>query len=113
MKNKNNSNTLSHLIYQVQLGQPRAYEDLIRRFQDMAVGYAYASLGDWDLAEDIAQESFIQAYYRLPELRQPQAFPGWFRRIVFSQIHRHLRQNKVKTVSLEQAIGVQTISTLR
>ena len=110
MKRLNKKDTLSDLIYQVQLGYPRAYETIMQRFQDMAVGYAYASLADWDAAEDVAQEAFIQAYYRLPELRQPAAFPGWFRRIVFTQIHRHLRQDKVKTVSLEQAMEIPNVS---
>lgn len=110
MNSLNNTDPLSNLIYQVQLGAPGAYEAVMQRFQDMAVGYAYASLADWDLAEDVAQEAFIQAYYRLPELRQPAAFPGWFRRIVFTQIHRHLRQKKATTVSLEQAVDIQNAS---
>ena len=73
---------LTGLIGQVKLGDKRAYEPIVRRFQDMAVAYGYATLGDWQLAEDAAQEAFIAAYCELPALRDPQAFPGWFRRIV-------------------------------
>jgi DNA-directed RNA polymerase specialized sigma24 family protein len=109
LNSPNQKNALAELICQVQLGCPGAYEAVMRRFQDMAVGYAYATLADWDLAEDVAQEAFIQAYYRLPELRQPAAFPGWFRRIVFTQIHRQLRRNKVKMVSLDQIADIQTV----
>ena len=60
---------LTGLIAQVKLGDKRAYEPIVRRFQDMAVAYGYATLGDWQLAEDAAQEAFIAAYCELPALR--------------------------------------------
>ena len=49
---------LTGLIARVKLGDKRAYEPIVRRFQDMAVAYGYATLGDWQLAEDAAQEAF-------------------------------------------------------
>ena len=95
-------NQIIKLINQVRLGESGAYETIVHRFQDMAVGYAYAKLGDLYLAEDVAQEAFIQAYFDLPELRDPAAFPGWFRRIVFSQISRLTRNKRVDTISLDK-----------
>ena len=99
------------LIRRVQLGEPDAYAAVIERFQDMAVGYGYSILGDLQLAEDAAQEAFVYAYYDLPQLREPAAFPGWFRRIVFTQIHRLQRAQKVRTMPLEQL--AETASTDR
>ena len=43
----------------------------------MAVGYAYAIIGDFQLAEDAAQEAFVGAWLDLPRLREPAAFAGW------------------------------------
>jgi RNA polymerase sigma factor (sigma-70 family) len=85
---------LVQLIAQIKQGQTAAYESIVRRFQDMAVGYGYALLGDFQLAEDAAQEAFIAAYFELPSLREPQAFPGWFRRIVLKQIGRVRRKHR-------------------
>jgi len=59
-----------------------AFGQIVRRFQDMAFACAYAVLGDFYLAEDAAQESFITAWRSLDQLRKPEAFPGWFKRIV-------------------------------
>ncbi len=73
---------LATLIRQVQHGNLDAYEPIVRRFQDMAVGYGYARMGDMHLAEDAAQEAFITAYLALPSLQEPAAFPGWFRQIM-------------------------------
>lgn len=60
------------LIERTRSGQLDAYGDLVRRFQDMAVDYAYSLLGDFHLAEDAAQEAFVRAYLELSELRQPE-----------------------------------------
>jgi RNA polymerase sigma factor (sigma-70 family) len=61
--------------------QHEAFCELVGIFQDMAYACAYAVLGDFCLAQDAAQESFISAWQKLGQLREPEAFPGWFRRI--------------------------------
>jgi DNA-directed RNA polymerase specialized sigma24 family protein len=53
-----------------------AYGRLVERFRDMACGYAYSIVGDFHLAEDVAQEAFIVAFGKLGQLQQPEAFPG-------------------------------------
>src|ERR1041385_1483292 len=67
----------------------------------MAVGYGYALLRDFQLAEDAAQEAFLEAYRNLSALREPAAFPGWFRRIVFKHCDRMTRGLRLVTVPLE------------
>jgi hypothetical protein len=58
-----------------QRGDLEASDRVVGRFQGMAVGYAYALLGDFPVAKDAAQEAFIQAYIDLPMLCEPQR-PG-------------------------------------
>jgi RNA polymerase sigma factor (sigma-70 family) len=94
---------LEAIVIQAQRGDRVAYELVVRRFQDMAVGYAYAVLGDAHLAADAAQEAFIAAFYELAALRDPRAFPGWFRRILYKQIDRLRRANRVALLPLEEA----------
>ena len=96
---------LTRLIVQVKLGNKNAFEPIVRNFQDMAVGYGYATLGDWQLAEDAAQEAFIAAYCELPALRDPQAFPGWFRRIVIKHIDR-IRRRRPHCIALDEVSNV-------
>ena len=93
------------LIEGVQAGDGDAFAALVRRFQDMAVGYAYSLLGDRQLAEDVAQEAFLTAYLHLSTLRQPAAFAGWLRRIVERQAHRLHRGQPRVLLPLEQAIN--------
>src|SRR5579864_2775040 len=81
----------------------QAFGEIVRRYQDLAFACAYAVLGDFQLSEDAAQESFIAAWRNLDQLRQAEAFPGWLKRIVFSQCSRLTRGKQVATVQLEAA----------
>ena len=80
-----------------------AYGEIVRRFQDMAVGYASAILNDAHLAEDVAQEAFIEAYLNLSKVYGSHAFPGWLRKIIFKFCDRLTRKKQVQFVSLETA----------
>ena len=82
-----------------------AFAELVVRFQDMAFAYSFAIVGDACLAEDVAQEAFITAWHKLPQLRDPEAFPGWFKRIVATQVNRLLRSRRLHFVASELEIG--------
>jgi RNA polymerase sigma factor (sigma-70 family) len=94
---------LSTLVLAAQQGDAEAFDDIVGRFQDMAYAGAYALVEDRQLAEDVAQEAFIEAYLSLPKLREPAAFPGWFRRILFKQGDRLTRGKRFVAVPLETA----------
>jgi len=93
--------SLQSLILRTREGDADAYAEIVRRFQDMAVGYGYAVLGDFQSAEDAAQEAFLEAYRDLASLREPVAFPGWFRRIVFKQCDRILRRKSLAMIPID------------
>ena len=50
------------LVEQSQSGDVDAFGRLVKRFQAMAYGSACSYLGDFHLAEDAAQEAFVEAY---------------------------------------------------
>ena len=94
-------------------GDLDAFSGIVTRFQDMAIGYAEAMVGDFHGAEDVAQEAFIDAYLKLPELRDAAAFPGWFRKIVWTHCNRALRKRRVETIPLEEAVHVTHSGTAK
>jgi DNA-directed RNA polymerase specialized sigma24 family protein len=86
---------LNRLFARAQVGDLEAYGRIVRRFQDMAVGYAYSLLGDFHLAEDAAQEAFIEIYLYLGRLYGPAVFPSWLRRAVFKHCDRVTRRRQL------------------
>src|SRR5438270_13182199 len=95
--------TASHLA---QREKNRAFDRLVRQYQDLAYGYAYAVLGEFELAEDAAQEAFLTAWRSLDQLREPEAFPGWLKRIVLTQCSRLTRGKQLDLVPLESALAL-------
>ncbi len=79
-------------VIQAQSGDADAFDRLVRQFQDLAVGYALGILGDPQMAQDVAQDSFLEAHAKLSQLRAPAAFPSWFKRIVFKHCDRRTRK---------------------
>src|SRR5215510_345926 len=78
-----------------------AFGALVARFQDLAWGCAWAVLRDYALAEEAAQEAFITAWWRLDQLREPEAFPGWLRRFVLFACNRMTRGKRLTFAPLE------------
>jgi len=95
--------TLTSLVQAAQGGDLDAFGQVVRRFQDLAYAVAYTIVGDAHLAQDAAQEAFIEAYLCLPGLREPAAFPGWFRRIVVKRGDRLIRGKSFALVPIEAA----------
>ena len=81
----------------------QAFAELVRRFEDLAFAYACATLRDAALAEDAAQDAFFTAWERLDQLREPDAFAGWIRRLVLTQCHRRLRGTRLRLVPEDEA----------
>ena len=67
-----------------------AYEELVRRYQDVAVRTAYVISPDGD-AEDAAQEAFVKAYAALHRFRSGSPFRPWLLRIVANEARNRRR----------------------
>ncbi|MBT4496396.1 MAG: sigma-70 family RNA polymerase sigma factor [Gemmatimonadetes bacterium] len=76
---------LTDLLVRAQKKDTQAYGQIVKCLQDISVGYGYSLLRDFHLAEDAAQEAFLEAYDILPRLQVLETFPGLLRKIV----HKH------------------------
>ena len=88
------SEGLTDLLRRCRDGQADAVAALVARFQPWALDLAHAFVDDHGLAEDAVQEAFVVALARLNDLRDPSAFPGWFRQIVRTQASRITRKRR-------------------
>ena len=92
---------ITRQVIRAQAGDTEAFNWLVRRFQDRAVAYAASVVGSFPLAQEAAQEAFVEAYGALHTLREPAAFLVWFRRIVFKHCDRQTRRKQVETVPIQ------------
>ncbi|HEX2973555.1 MAG TPA: sigma-70 family RNA polymerase sigma factor [Tepidisphaeraceae bacterium] len=82
-----------------------SFDRLVERYWPTAVGLARTQTQDSAQAQDIAQESFLVAYGRLRELRDPSRFIGWLTQIVLTQSRNYQRWRRVRTtLPLQEAV---------
>ena len=105
---KEDSAQVRRFVQRAAAGDIAAFEKLVVRFQSMAWAYAYAHLGDPHLAEDVAQEAFVDAYRQMANLRAPEAFSAWLRTILFKHCDRLTRRNRLPLVSLDSIPQVRS-----
>ena len=87
-------------------GDCEAYGDLVRRHENAAFATALSYGVSREDAADVVQESFIAAYVKLAELREPDRFGWWVRSIVQRRALGFLRRRrKVEFISPEADAG--------
>ena len=82
-------------------GNTDAFGELVDMYWEKINALVYQKLGRFPEVEDIVQETFIKAYYRLPQLRKPENFAAWLYQIASMLCIDHLRSKKKKSVSLD------------
>ncbi len=97
-----NSQTDLQLIDATLFGNTEAFDELIRRYQDRLVHSLEHSLNSRDDALDVAQQSFVLAWKKLNTFRRESAFYSWLYRIARNVAISSIRQQKMKSASLDQ-----------
>jgi len=90
------------LVRRTLAGERDAFAELVGRYRDAVFGLAYHYLGNFEEAQDAAQEAFVRAYLRLKQLRDAEKFGPWLRRIAASICADFLRRRGDRLVSAEE-----------
>lgn len=91
----------SELVRRCIEGDPAAFERLVREHMNTVLGLAYNYVGNFSAAEDIAQETFVQAFQSLTNLRDSTRFKVWLLKIARNKSIDAIRRSP-HWVSLDQ-----------
>ena len=95
------------LIQRVLEGDDAAFSTLVKKYQRSVHALAWRKIGDFHIAEDITQDTFLKAYQRLSTLKEPQSFASWLYVITANQCKAWLRKKRTWTQSLEDTSSAQ------
>ena len=101
---KNND---AQLIQRVLSGDDTAFSVLVKKYQKSVHALAWRKIGDFHIAEDITQDTFLQAYQKLSTLKKPQRFASWLYVIAANYCKMWLRKKRLSTESLENTSSAQ------
>lgn len=91
------------LIERIKLGDARAFEMLVVKYQRRIERLIGRMVRDTDLVQDIAQETFIRAYRAIPKFRGESAFYTWLYRIAINTAKKALVDLKRDPLVTESA----------
>lgn len=90
------------------LGHDSAYRELIRRYQRPIFSLVYRMVRDRELAEDLAQETFIKVLNAIDTYRPEYKFSSWIFKIANNAAIDHLRKRSLDTLSLDGSPHAET-----
>jgi len=79
----------------------RRYERLARRFYAGVYNYLRWLSRDAELAKDLTQDTFVQVWRHLAELRRERAARAWVYQVARNEYLHHCRRSGLETVSLD------------
>lgn len=85
------------LVHGARRGDLRAYDKLMRRYQERIYATIYHMTGNHEDANDLAQETFIKAYQALKSFKGDAGFYTWLYRIAVNKTINFLKQRRART----------------
>ena len=89
------------LIHSILSGDENAFGILVKKYQKSVHALAWRKVGDFHIAEEITQDTFLQAHKKLASLKNPSQFAGWLYVIADRLCRAWFRKQQLKMQSLE------------
>ena len=93
------------IVKSVLAGNSNNFRVLVDKYKLPAEQWAFHHARNISDAEEIVQEAFVEAYFRLDTLQKPCRFGGWLRRIVTNIAIMRFRQRRL-TISFEEVSNI-------
>ncbi len=100
--------TDQEVVAQARLGREAAYRELIRRYERPIFSLIFRMVRNRQLAEDLAQETFIKALNAIESYRPEFKFSSWIFKIANNAAIDHLRRRGLETLSLDGSPNAST-----
>jgi RNA polymerase sigma-70 factor (ECF subfamily) len=94
------------LVTKAQSGDRNAFSELVRTHAQGVRNVVYRMCGNMQLAEDAAQETFIQAWLRLPSFRPKSPLRNWLYRIAVNKAIDMLRKERLMLSNAVEDFGL-------
>ncbi|MBN2893813.1 MAG: RNA polymerase sigma factor [Bacteroidales bacterium] len=116
-------NVSSKFIKRLQQCEKQAFETLFKDYSGLIKAIAYRYTKNWQIAEDILQETFIVIYRKIHQYSHKGSFEGWIKRIAVNNCLKYLKEQqknvfkdvedmKLSEEETEQNVNVHDIESL-
>ena len=92
----------AELIQRILAGDENAFATLVRKYQRQVHAFAFRKTGNFQTAEDITQETFLQVHQKLATLNDPAKFSGWLYAIANHLCIAWYRKKRLQNESIQE-----------
>ena len=85
-------------------GDERAFDEIVRRYGQRIRAFIHRTVGDWERAEDLMQETFIRVYRHIKRFDQTRKFSTWVYTIAGNLAKNELRNRSRSPLVLHQTL---------
>lgn len=93
------------LAEEARRGSEEAFGLLVERYQRPVYSLLFRMVRTAEIAEDLAQESFVKAWRALGRFDASRKFSSWVFKIAHNSALDHLRRHGLDTISLDAPVG--------
>ena len=95
-----------------QAGREAAFRELIRRYERPVFSLIYRMIRDRELAEDLAQDTFIKVLNHIDRYRPEFKLSSWLFKIANNVAIDHLRRRQLDTISMDGSPHASTTDAI-
>src|SRR6185437_9241656 len=92
----------SEVIRRAQQGDENAFDHLVESYSSLVWSTAMALLGNRSLAEDVAQETWLDVWKALPTFQLERTFRAWLLVITANRCRKFTRRRAITVTSIDQ-----------
>ena len=85
----------AQVIAQVRTGHSDAFGEIIEHYQVPIVRYLQRMTGNYEVAQDLAQDTFVQAFRGVLKTRSELSFKAWLYRIATNNANQYHRRRRL------------------
>ena len=97
----------TELIERTLEGDQHAFAVLVEKYQEQIHALAWQKIGDFHIAQEITQDTFVTAYQKLATLTHHNRFAGWLYVITSNKCNMWHRKKKPQLQSLEETDAME------
>jgi RNA polymerase sigma factor (sigma-70 family) len=94
------------LVEKCKLGDNRSYAEIYQKYSRAMYNTSLRIVNNTGDAEDVLQESFIDAFASLGSFQYKSTFGAWLKKIVINKSINHLRKKKMDLIDIEKTVVI-------
>ena len=101
----------TQVIASVRAGAADAFNGIVESYQQPIVRYLYRLTGDIDVAQDLAQDTFVNAYKSIVKTKAELSLKAWLYRIATNSARQyHRRKRLISFIPFSKSDGADIVS---